>query len=129
MPLKSSHPLTQFLKTTRHINCKYFIANQKKLKISHNKSNFILFRSDDERDNRSVEDILKELVTETKYLNLLNEKAKRIDKMKFFGGLGKRSSNVAGSNALDTMSPIERFIAKKSKQSIDRMRFMGNIGK
>lgn len=74
---------------------------------------------------------MKEIVTETKYLNLLNEKAKRIDKMKFFGGLGKRSSNsnVPGSNALDTMSPIERFIAKKSKQSIDRMRFMGNIGK
>jgi hypothetical protein len=43
------------------------------------------------------------------------DKPKRIDRMKFFGALGKRSSDYR--------------LAKKSKQVIDRMRFMGNIGK
>ena len=47
---------------------------------------------------------------------------KRLDKLRYYGGLGKRNTFTGrvGTNG--------KFL-KKSKSDIDRLRFMGNLGK
>ena len=41
---------------------------------------------------------------------------KRLDQMRYYGGLGKRNKE-------------KKYFNKKSKTDIDRLRFMGSIGK
>ena len=77
---------------------------------------------------------------------MLRNEAKRIDKMKYFGSLGKRRINKNSDNAelsskrIDKMKyfggigkrPVYNYdLEKKSKsnKNIDKMRYMGSIGK
>ena len=43
---------------------------------------------------------------------------KRLDKFRYYGGLGKRSNSNNGKKYY-----------KKSRSDLDRLRFMGNLGK
>jgi hypothetical protein len=67
---------------------------------------------------------------------------KRMDKMKYFGGLGKRTAGGSSPKRMDKMKYFggigkrggiqrqhEITPAKKSKNNLDKLRFMGNIGK
>lgn len=70
----------------------------------------------------------------------VNDISKRLDKMKYFGGLGKR--RVENSNEFNKGKRLDKMKyfgglgkkraaekAKKSRTNIDRLRFLGNLGK
>ena len=99
---------------------------------------FVLRREETDSDSGEAE------------LEALFQKIKRLDKMKFYGGLGKRSGEEADENDLQKRLDKMRFygglgkrpheakkksesasgqISKSKKSKIDRLRYMGNLGK